>query len=183
MISLDEAYMLLDKHLKSVNLKKHCLATSVIMRELAKKLNENEMHWEIIGLLHDLDFDDTRDDPERHTLITERILSDYDFPLEYIRAIKAHNELTGIKRETTLEFALAACETITGLIIATAKVYPDKRISSVRVKSIKKRMKEKAFARNVNRDTIRECERIGISLDDFIELSIKAMADIEEKLL
>ena len=183
MISLDRAHELLEEHLKSENLKKHCIATAAIMKKLAQRFGESEEDWEIIGLLHDLDFDNTRDNPEKHTLVTEEILKKEGFPEEYIKAIKAHNEMTGIKRETRLDFALAASETITGLIIATALIYPDKRISSVKVKSIKKRMKEKAFARNVNRETIRECEKIGVELTEFIELSLKAMAEIEDILL
>jgi predicted hydrolase (HD superfamily) len=94
-----------------------------------------------------------------------------------------HNEeATGKERTTEFQHALAAGETITGLIYATALVYPDKKISSVKPKSIRKRMKEKAFAASVNRDTIRECEQVGIPLDEFIELSLNAMKEIDQKI-
>jgi predicted hydrolase (HD superfamily) len=94
-----------------------------------------------------------------------------------------HNEaVCGVARNTEFQHALAAGETITGLIVATALVYPDKKIASVRVKSITKRMKEKAFAASVNRDTIRECEKIGLSLDEFVGLSLGAMQGIADRL-
>ena len=88
----------------------------------------------------------------------------------------------GLKRETEFEHALAAGETITGLIVATAMVYPDKKLASVKPKSIVKRMKEKAFAASVNRDNIRECEMIGVPLNEFVEISLSAMQEISDRL-
>jgi len=100
-----------------------------------------------------------------------------------VEAIKAHNaEALGIERTTEMGLALSAAESITGLIVAATLVLPDKRLSSVRPKSIIKRMKEKAFARNVNRETIRECEKLGMDLERFVELSLKAMQGIAGEL-
>lgn len=183
MLSKTKALELLDRHLKTEVLKKHCIASGVIMRALAEKFGENPENWEVIGLLHDLDFDSTRDAPERHTVVTKEILAGEGFSAEVLKAIQAHNEATGITRETRLEFALAAAESITGLIVACALVYPDKKISSVKPKSIKKRMKERAFARNVSRESIMECEKMGMSLDDFIQISLTAMSQIENELM
>ena len=148
----EKALSLLSNHLKNENLVKHCLASEAIMRSLARELNEGTEKWGIAGLLHDLDFEKTKDDPSTHTLVSSKILGDYGIDEEIIKAIKGHNaEALGLSRESKLDFALAAAETVTGLIIATALVYPDKKLKSVKIKSILKRMKEKAFAKNVNR--------------------------------
>ncbi len=179
----ENALQLLKSHLKTENLLKHCLATEAIMRSLAKELNTDAEKWGIAGLLHDLDFEKTKDDPTSHTLLSAKILEDHSIDDQIINAIKSHNaEALGISRESKLDFALAAAETVTGLIIATALVYPDKKLKSVKTKSILKRMKEKAFAKNVNREIIKECENLGIPLDRFIEISLKAMQEISDEL-
>lgn len=162
---------------------KHSLASEAVMRALAEKFGEDKMRWGTAGLLHDLDVEMTDADPRRHGLETAALLKDHDIDQEIIDAIEMHNEeATGKKRETLMQHALAAGETITGLITATALVYPDKKLSSVKTKSITKRMKEKAFAASVNRDTIRECEKIDIPLKEFAEISLNAMRGISEKL-
>jgi len=179
----EKALQLLSSHLKTENLLKHCLASEAIMRSLAKELNEDIEKWGIAGLLHDLDFEKTKDDPANHTLVSANILEGHGVDSEIIKAIKGHNaEALGINRESKLDFALAAAETVTGLIIATALIYPDKKLKSVKIKSVLKRMKEKAFAKNVNREIIKECENLGIALERFIEISIKAMQEISDDL-
>ena len=183
MISRERALELLDKHLENENLKKHCLASGAIMGALSDKLDYPKEDLEVLGLLHDLDFDQTRDDPKRHALETLELLKTEDISEEYLHAIGSHNEENGMVRESLLDHALAASESITGLIVACALIYPDKKITSVKPKSIKKRMKEKAFARNVSRENIRECEKFGMELGDFIELSLKAMGDIQDQLI
>jgi putative nucleotidyltransferase with HDIG domain len=183
MIAKERAVELLNKHLESENLKKHCIASGAIMKALAARLGRDTMAWEVTGLLHDLDFDKTRDEPEKHAIETVNLLSQEDVPEEYLYAIKSHNEMTGFKRKSELDYALASSESMTGLVVACAMVYPDKKITSVKPKSIKKRMKEKAFARNVSRENIQECELIGVPLDEFIELSLQAMGEIEGELI
>ena len=130
-----------------------------------------------------MDLDSTRDDMQSHARVAADILKKEGFPEEYLHAILAHNEETGIRRESLLDHALAACESITGLIVACAMVYPDRKISSVKAKSIKKRMKEKGFARSVSRENILECEKAGIAFDEFVELSLQAMSEIETELI
>lgn len=179
----DQAMELLETHLSSEMLVRHSLATEAIMRSLARKLGRDEDLWGLAGLLHDLDFETTQDDPASHGRRTESILleiaSTHPFPEEGVRAILGHNaEGLGLARTEEFEKALTAAETITGLIVATALVYPDKKLEPVKVKSITKRMKEKAFARNVNREHIRLCEDIGIPLPDFAALSLDAMKEI-----
>ena len=178
-----EALDLLNSHLRASNLRKHCLATEAIMRALAVRLGEPVDLWGIAGLLHDLDYEETADNPSEHGLKTAAILAESDLPPEVISAIKAHNaEALGLARESKLDFALTCAESITGMVIATALVYPDKRLASVKAKSIIKRMKKKDFARRVNRDQIRLCEEIGVPLADFAELSLRAMQGISDEL-
>jgi putative nucleotidyltransferase with HDIG domain len=178
-----QALALLESHMRADNLKKHCLATEAVMRALAERLDEPVELWGIAGLLHDLDYEETAENPSEHGLKTASILTDSNLPAEVISAIKAHNaEVLGLERRSRLDFALTCAESITGMVIATALVYPDKRLKSVKPKSILKRMKQKDFARRVNRDQIRLCEEIGVDLADFAELSLKAMQGISDKL-
>jgi len=178
-ISYDQALELMRQNLPQGNMQKHSLATEVVMRALARKLGRDENVWGIAGLLHDLDYNETKEDMPRHGLVTEQMLAGLGVSPEIIQAIKAHNaDNLGFKRSTEFEHALTCAECITGLVVATTLVYPDKKIAGVRPKSIIKRMKQKEFARSVNRDYIRECELIGIPLEDFAVLSLNAMAEI-----
>lgn len=180
----ESAVKLLEEYIKNPRMRKHCYASEAVMRALARRLGEDPDKWGLAGLLHDLDVELVNADPKRHGLETARILEKKGLDPEIIDAIKMHNEhATNQPRTTKFQYALAASETITGLIVATALVYPDKRIQSVKTKSIRKRMKEKAFAASVSRENIQECEKIGISLDEFIEIALNAMKEIEEHLL
>jgi putative nucleotidyltransferase with HDIG domain len=182
-ITRDEALKLMKGYLTADNLQKHSRATEVIMRKLAQKRGENEELWGIAGLLHDLDFEETKDDMPNHTLRTEEILKEKGVSKEIIEAIKGHNaENLGYEREKPIDHALTCAECITGMVVATTLVYPDKKLASVKPKSILKRMKQKEFARNVNREYIRECEKIGIPLEEFAELSLSAMREISDEL-
>lgn len=183
MINKEKACELLNKHLTNDNLRKHCLASSVVMKAMAERLGQPSEDWEILGLLHDMDLDTTRDDMKIHAKVAADILRGEGLPEEYLHAIMAHNEETGAVRSSALDHALAASESITGLIVACAMVYPDRKISSVKAKSIKKRMKEKGFARSVSRENILECEKAGVSFDEFVEISLKAMSAIENELI
>ena len=182
-ITRDEALQLMKEYLKAGNLQKHSLATEIIMRKIAQKKGENEELWGIAGLLHDLDFEETKDDMPNHTLKTEEILKKKGVSKEIIETIKGHNaENLGYQRERPIDHALTCAECITGMVMATTLVYPDKKLASVKPKSILKRMKQKEFARSVNRDYIKECERIGIPLVNFAELSLNAMREISDEL-
>ena len=183
MMTRDEAYDLLCEHVKAENLRKHCLATEAILRALARRLGEDEQLWGVVGLLHDLDFESTADSPGEHTRITCEILREKGFSEAVLQSIREHNaEALGIARQSKCGIALACGETITGLIVATALVYPDKKLASVKPRSVLKRMKKKDFARAVSREIIGECERLGIPLEEFAQLSLEAMQDIAEDL-
>lgn len=182
-INRDEALSLLEEHIQNKSLIKHCLATEAVMTALADKMGEDREKWGLAGLLHDLDVDLVQGDPARHSLETVRILQEKGVDEEILQAIKMHNaEAHGETRSEIFHHALAAGETITGLIVATALVYPDKKIKSVKPKSVKKRMKVKSFAAGVDRNIIMECEKLEMGLDEFSSLCLEAMQGINDEL-
>lgn len=182
MISRENAVKLLNDNIQNTNMIKHCLASEAVMSALAEKLKCDPDEWGLAGLLHDIDVEITNADPYQHGPYALRMLDGLLTP-EAVDAIVMHNEVaTGKERTTVFQHALAAGETITGLIMATALVYPDKKLASVKVKSITKRMKEKAFAASVKRENILECEQIGIPINEFAELALTAMQQISDDL-
>ncbi len=182
-ITREQALEVLREHINNPNMIKHCLASEAVMRALAERLGEDAEKWGLAGLLHDLDAELTKDDFPSHGKETVRILTERGVDAEILDAIQMHNEAAvNETRSSVFHNALAAGETITGLIIATTLVYPDKKLASGKPKSITKRMKVKAFAASVNRDTIRECEKTGIPLPEFAELALKAMQGISDDL-
>jgi uncharacterized protein len=182
-ISREDAFLLLTKHLKNEKLVSHCLAAEAIMRELAPRFDENPEMWAIAGLLHDIDYEITDGDPTRHGKEGAELLLNHGVSAAIAGAILKHNaEGLGLERTTVFDHALACAETMTGMIAATALVYPDKKIASVKPLSVTKRMKTPHFARSVSRDIILECETIGLPLPDFVAISLKAMASIAESI-
>ena len=179
----DEAEELLKQHVKNERMLDHCYASEAVLQALARRLGRDEGQWGLAGLLHDIDIEAVGGDLTRHGIEAERILSEAGVDPEIVEAVKMHNErVCAAPRCTEFQHALAAGETITGMIVATALVYPDRKIASVKVKSVTKRMKEKAFAASVNRETIRECEALGLSLEEFVEISLGAMGAIADRL-
>jgi len=161
----------------------HSLASEAVMRGLAIKLGRDEEKWALAGLLHDLDVEVTNAESTVHGTQTELLLKDFEVDPEILDAIRMHNECSsGMERSTEFQHALAAGETITGLIFATTYVYPDKKLSSVKPKSVVKRMKARAFAASVSRENILECEKIGIPLPEFAALAIESMLPIADEL-
>ncbi|MBI5583412.1 MAG: HDIG domain-containing protein [Deltaproteobacteria bacterium] len=182
-ISRDRALDLLQRHIKNPNMIKHCLASEAVLGALAVRLGEDREQWAMAGLLHDLDVELTNADLAVHGMASVRILNEQGLDPEIVEAIKLHNEQAcGEKRCLPFHHALAAGETITGLITATALVQPEKKLAAVKPKSVVKRMKEKAFAASVNREIIRECEMIGIPLAEFAEIAVGAMQAISDEL-
>jgi len=175
----ERALGFLRQHVAGDILVKHCLASEAIMRALAARLGEDPDRWGLAGLLHDLDFEQTKDTPAEHGNKTAEILAREGLPADIIQAIREHNaEALGIPCESRMGQALSVAETVTGLIVASALVLPDKKLAGVKPSSVRKRMKEKAFARNVSRERIMECEKLGLSLDQFLELSVAAMQGV-----
>ncbi|NCC24715.1 MAG: HDIG domain-containing protein [Deltaproteobacteria bacterium] len=177
MIAREEALDLLGRHVKERNLIQHSLASEAVMRELAGRLDQDVDIWGLTGLLHDIDYTETADDPARHGLIGAEMLAG-QLPEEAIQAIRAHNgERNGHRPVADLDFALRCGETVTGLITASALVRPTGMDGMV-PKGLKKKMKDKAFAASVCRDNIHECERIGLDLTEFLNIAIKGMAAV-----
>ncbi len=179
----ESAIDLLHQYINSQKMIQHSLASEAVMRQLAVHLDQDVDLWAMAGLLHDLDVEITNADPKTHGRETVRILTELGEDPRMIEAIGAHNEDSCERqRETMLEHALAAGETITGLITATALVYPDRKVASVKPKSVIKRMKEKAFAASVKRENILECEKIGLPIEEFVVLALNAMTLIHHDL-
>ena len=182
-LTRNTALELLNKYVKNEKMIIHCLSSEVVMRGIARKLGRDEEKWGLTGLLHDIDVEITNADPLTHALKAEELLADYNMDADMLDAIRMHNEeATGMERSTEFQHALAAGETITGLIYATTLVYPDKKIESIKYKSVAKRMKSPAFAASVKRENIMECEKIGIPLNEFIQISVDAMREIHEEI-
>lgn len=182
-IERDEALVLVRDHIKNTNLVNHSLAAEAVLRAVAERLDEDVDMWGLAGLLHDLDVE-LEPDLATHTKKTVEILTEKGVDPVIVEAIRLHNleAHPGEERTTPLHHALAAGETITGLVIAAALVRPDKKLGSVKPKSVKKRFKEKAFARGANREIIAECEVIGIPVPEFCELSLAAMQEIANEI-
>jgi uncharacterized protein len=179
----EEAQDLLKKYVKNERMLDHSFAAEAVLTALARRLGRDEQKWGLAGLLHDIDIEVVGGDLTRHGLEAVRILTDAGIDTEIVDAVKMHNEaFCGVQRSTEFQHALAAGETVTGLIVATTLVYPDKKIAGVKVKSITKRMKEKAFAASVNRETILECEKIGLPLEEFAGIALGAMQQIAGRL-
>jgi putative nucleotidyltransferase with HDIG domain len=177
LITRDEAIGLVHEKIQNVNLRRHMLATEAIMRSLAAKLGKDTDLWGLTGLLHDIDLEEVEQDMHRHAAVGADWLEG-KLPTEAVQAVRAHNDALGIERKQELEHALAAAETLTGLVVATTLVLPSKKIADLKAKSVRKRMKEPRFAAGVNRDIIRESEKLGFELSEFIELGVEAMRSI-----
>ena len=179
----DQAWEILQENVKNQKMIYHSLASEAVLRALARRLGRDEEKWGLAGLLHDIDVEVTGADPAVHALRAGEILQEYNLDEDLLEAIRMHNEeATGEDRTTEFQHALSAGETVTGLIYATALVYPDKKIAGVKAKSIVKRMKEKAFAASVSRENIMECEKIGLTLQEFVEISLEAMKEFGEEI-
>ena len=177
-----EALALVREKVKNKNLIKHMLATEAVMLRLAEHFEEDRALWGLVGLLHDVDYDLTNREPARHGLVGAQMLEERGLPPELVQAVRAHNDALGYARVTRLDRALYAVDPITGLLVAAALVHPDKKLSAIDVQFILKRFKEKSFARGANREQIETCTELGLSLEQFIGLSLEAMQGIATEL-
>jgi len=176
----EEAYQLLTEYNKSDSLIKHALAVEGVMRYFARKRGEDEEKWGIIGLVHDLDYEQF---PEEHCHKSEEILKEKDWPEEYIRAVVSHGWglCSEVEPQTELEKVLYAIDELTGLVVTTALVRPSKSVMDVKVKSVKKKWKDKRFAAGVDRSIIEKGARmLGMELTDLIADTIAGMQEVAE---
>ena len=174
----EEALSLVKQEVKTKNLIKHMLAVEAVMRRLARELGQDEELWAVAGLLHDLDYDKTVDQPEQHGLLGAQILEGKGLPAELVRAVKAHNEMLGIERKTLLDKALYAADPVTGLLVAAALIHPRKKLAAIDLDFVLNRFKEKSFARGADREQIETCSDLNLTLERFIVLSLEAMQSI-----
>ena len=176
----EETLDLLKKHNKSESLIKHALAVEGVMRYFARKRGEDEDKWGIIGLIHDLDYEQF---PEQHCKKTEEILRENNWSEEYIRAVISHGWgiCTEVKPESEMEKVLFTIDELTGLVVTTALVRPSKSVMDVKTKSVKKKWKDKRFAAGVDRSIIENgAEMLGIELPDLINDTIMGMREVAE---
>jgi len=178
----EEALKLVEDKIQNKNLIKHCLAVEVVMKELAKHFNENTEKWALTGLLHDIDYEETKDTPEKHSLLGAEILQQHGIDSEIITAVKAHNEIHGLPREDKMTKALFCADPITGLIVAATLVMPNKKIIDLSAENVLNRYKTKGFAQGANRETIAACKELGLSLEEFVKISLRAMQSIPKEL-
>lgn len=181
-INREAAWGLLCEYTQSESLRKHMLAVEACMRAYARKYGEDEDKYGITGLLHDFDYE-KYPTPEEHPFVGNKILQEKGYPEEILRAILSHADYSGVKRESRMEKVLYACDELSGLITAAALVKPTKAVADVDAKSIRKKMKDKAFARSVNRDDIvNGAADLGVDLDEHITFCIEAMKGIAKEL-
>jgi putative nucleotidyltransferase with HDIG domain len=177
----EDAWRLLCEYTQSENLRKHALAVEACMRYYARLYGEDEELWGVVGLLHDFDYE-MYPSLEEHPFRGMEILRERGVSETIIRAIGAHANHTGIPRESLLEKAIFACDEISGFVIAVALV-KGRTLSAVTPESVRKRMKEKSFARGVNReDLVQGAEELGISFDEHVENVVKALLGVAERL-
>jgi putative nucleotidyltransferase with HDIG domain len=177
-----DALKLLHEYTESDSLRKHAYAVEAAMRAYAKKYGEDEEKWAITGLLHDFDYE-KYPSPEEHTIVGSRILQELGYPEDVIYAIRAHANYNELKRDTLLSKALFACDELAGFVMAVAMVRPNRSLYEVEVKSVKKKLKDKAFARGVNRDDVYQgAEELGVDLDEHIAFVIDALKAVAAKL-
>jgi len=175
-----QALQLLHSNLQDASLINHSLETEAVMRGLATRMQADPELWGLAGLLHDLDFEKTRNTPAEHGLISARELKG-QLPEEAVQAIAAHNcEMNGATAQSRFDFALRCAETVTGLISASALVRPE-GMEGMKPKSLKKKMKDKSFAANVDRERITECEKIGLDMGEFLQIAIDSMQEIADQ--
>ena len=176
----EQAFNLLKKYNKSENLIKHALAVEGVMRYFARKRGENEEKWGIIGLIHDLDYEQF---PEEHCRKTEEILKENNWPQEYIRAVVSHGWgiCSDVEPKTELEKVLYAIDELTGLVVTTALVRPSKSVMDLKAKSVKKKWKDKRFAAGVDRSIIEKgAQMLGLELTELITDTIMGMRQVAE---
>jgi putative nucleotidyltransferase with HDIG domain len=171
----NDGWSLLTEFTQSESLRKHALAVEACMRAYARKLGGDEEQWALVGLLHDFDYE-RYPSAQEHPFKGSEILAERGWPDDLRRAILSHADYSGVARESPMEKALFACDELAGFITATALVKPNKSLAEVDARSVRKRMKDKAFARSVSRDDIvNGAADLGVDLDEHITFCIEAM--------
>jgi len=178
----EQAWVLLNEYTKKDNLIKHALSVEAAMRAYAKKFNEDEEVWGTVGLLHDFDYE-RFPTAEDHPYRGAEILREKGVDEAWVKAILGHADYTGVERDTLMAKTLFAVDELTGMITAATLVRPSKKIEDLKVKSVKKKLKDKSFAASVNRDDIKKgAEELGVDLSEHIQFVIDAMKSVSDDL-
>jgi hypothetical protein len=178
----EEAFKLVQEKIQNKNLFKHALAVEACMKALALHFNEDEEKWALAGLLHDIDYEETKDDPKAHSISGAEMLDKLGLDQEIVQAVRTHNEIHGLRPETKMAKSLFCVDPLTGLIVAATLVMPSKKIADLTVENVLNRFKEKSFARGADREIIMRCEDIDLTLEKFVEICLRAMQEINSKL-
>jgi len=184
MISIEQARELVEGEIENDALRKHMLAVSKIMRALADNMGISDAEkekWTLVGLLHDLDYERTKDNHEKHGIVSAEMIKE-ELPDDCLQAIKAHNKQTGFEPNSKMAKALVAADAVSGLIPPTALMMPTRKLSEVTVNSLKKKFKDKSFARSVSRESIIVCEELGFERKEFFKLGLEALQAISDEL-
>lgn len=176
------ALELMESKLTNKNLQKHTLAVEAIMRHLAVRFGADPTEWGLAGLLHDIDYEETKADAARHSLVGAEQLAALGLSERIVEAVKAHNGYHGLPRTTTLAKALYAADPLSGLVVAAALVSPAKKLAAIDAAFVMNRFGERSFARGADRDTIRCCSDLGMELDEFVAVGVTAMQEIASDL-
>ncbi len=178
-----DALIFLGEKVKTPNLVKHCLAAGSAMKGLAHYFREDEETWEMAGLLHDIDYEETKNKPEEHSLKGAKMLREQGLSNDIIEAVKTHNAIHGLLPQTKMAKALFCVDPLTGLIVASTLVLPSKKIKDLSLENVLNRFKEKSFARGASRNIIQQCQPLlGLSLSDFVSFVLQGMQSIADDL-
>ena len=178
----DEAFQLLCEHTRNPNLIKHMLAVEAAMRAYARSFGQDEDLWGITGLLHDFDYE-KHPDPEEHPMVGVGILSDKGYPPEVLHAIKSHATYLSVPRNSLLDKALFAVDELTGFIVAVTLMQPSRKLADLKTSSVRRKLKQKGFARAVSREDIHTgALELGVDMDEHIAFVRDAMAGIAQEL-
>jgi len=179
----EEAINLLNDKVQNQNLIKHCVAAGACMRALAEYFDENQEKWGITGLLHDIDYEETKNEPLKHSLIGAEILEKLGIDKEIVEAVKTHNEIHEIAPQSRMAKAIYCVDPLTGLIVASTLVLPSKKIADLTLENVLNRFKEKGFAKGANREIIAKCHALlDLPLENFVKICLEAMKKINNEL-
>ncbi len=178
MISFNDGLNLLNKHINNKNLIKHSIAVSGCMKKLAEYFNEDVEKWRIVGLLHDIDYELTKDDSSKHGLLSLEILEENGFTEDMLYAVKSHSGHA--EPLSKMDISLYSADPLSGLIVAACLMHPTKKLANIDVNFIMRRFNEKRFAAGADREQIRLCEKLGITLEEFIRISLEGMREVSD---
>mgnify|MGYP006287602267 FL=1 len=178
----EEALNLVQENISQENLVKHCLAVEAVMKRLAEYFEKDVAKWGLTGLLHDIDYEETADDPERHSLVGAEKLKEMGLDDEIVYAVKVHNDEHDLPRKSLMDKALYASDPLTGLIVASALIHPDKKLESVDTEFVMNRYDESSFAKGADREVIASCSEMDLEVEEFIGLALEGMKSISDEL-